>query len=272
MYRLVVSDLDETLLVNHHVPVFNQEAINKIKARGVRFAPCTGRAFYMLKDINDELAVTDQDEYSICFNGGAIYRNKGPEVIYFKGIDYSIVEEMVEINQKYHFCMLIFTTEKCYLLNPTTSEITRKQTQKCPFEIIEDIQILKDKQIAKANFQSDDAQILLEIKDSIIQRFAGRGVVTLSSGRYIEVNAFGVDKGKGLQQLAEILGIKMTETMALGDNYNDIAMLQAAGLGVCMPSSREDIKEISDYVTEKDYFEGAVAEALSKFILEADDV
>ena len=45
MYRLMFSDLDETLLVNHHVPKMNQEAILKAREQGLKFVPCTGRAF-----------------------------------------------------------------------------------------------------------------------------------------------------------------------------------------------------------------------------------
>ena len=45
MYRLMLSDLDETLLVNHHVPDFNIEAIKKARAKGLKFVPATGRAY-----------------------------------------------------------------------------------------------------------------------------------------------------------------------------------------------------------------------------------
>ena len=45
MYELMLSDLDETLLVNHHVPEFNVEAIKKARKHGLKFVPATGRAF-----------------------------------------------------------------------------------------------------------------------------------------------------------------------------------------------------------------------------------
>ena len=46
MYQMILSDLDETLLVNHHVPKFNQEAIRQLK--DVKFVPATGRSFSMI--------------------------------------------------------------------------------------------------------------------------------------------------------------------------------------------------------------------------------
>ena len=45
MYKLMLSDLDETLLVKHHVPEFNVEAIKAARKKGLKFVPATGRAW-----------------------------------------------------------------------------------------------------------------------------------------------------------------------------------------------------------------------------------
>lgn len=50
MYKILFSDLDETLLVNHHVPSFNQEAIRKARQKGVRFVVATGRSYNMIQE------------------------------------------------------------------------------------------------------------------------------------------------------------------------------------------------------------------------------
>ena len=85
MYRLMFSDLDETLLVNHHVPKMNQEAILKAREQGLKFVPCTGRAFNMIPDILKEIGTYDKaGEYSLCFNGGLIVENKDNKVLHFQ--------------------------------------------------------------------------------------------------------------------------------------------------------------------------------------------
>ena len=58
--------------------------------------------------------------------------------------------------------------------------------------------------------------------------------VSFSSNRYIEFNHKGVNKGAGLRFIAHMLGVKPEETIAIGDNFNDLPMIQAAGLGVEM--------------------------------------
>ena len=68
MYKLMLSDLDETLLIDHHVPDFNVEAIKKARQNGLKFIPATGRAYNMILDVLKEIGTYEQaGEYSICF-------------------------------------------------------------------------------------------------------------------------------------------------------------------------------------------------------------
>ena len=84
--------------------------------------------------------------------------------------------------------------------------------------------------------------------------------------RYLELNAIGVDKGLGLRELAAHLGIAIEDTMAIGDNLNDYAMLKDAGVAVAVANAVAEIQAISDYVTKANCNEDAVAEAIQKFI------
>lgn len=77
---------------------------------------------------------------------------------------------------------------------------------------------------------------------------------------------FKVDKGSGLIDLAKILGIDIKDTIAVGDNYNDMSMLKVAGLSVAAGNAIEDIKKVWDYTTEADNNEGVVAKLIERFI------
>ena len=90
--------------------------------------------------------------------------------------------------------------------------------------------------------------------------------VSYSSNQYMEFNALGIDKGKGLIDLANKLGIDIKDTIAIGDNYNDISMLKASGLAVGANNAAEDVKNICDYVTMADNNEGVVAEVIERYI------
>ena len=72
-------------------------------------------------------------------------------------------------------------------------------------------------------------------------------------------------KGNALKKLAEILGIKREEVIALGDNYNDLSMLTYAGVGIAMGNAEDCVKEAADFITDTNDEDG-VAKALNKIL------
>ena len=87
-YKIIFSDLDHTLLVDNHIPLFNLEAIKKAQEKGVKFVICTGRNYnimnHLLKELNTE---NSENEYTICNSGSVIYENKNKKIIYSKKIE-----------------------------------------------------------------------------------------------------------------------------------------------------------------------------------------
>ena len=94
--------------------------------------------------------------------------------------------------------------------------------------------------------------------------------VSYSSNRYIEFNHQGVNKGAGLKKLAALLHIDIEDTMAIGDNYNDLSMIMDAGLGVGVQNAAPGIKPDCDYITQATCEQGAVCEAIEKFVLKGE--
>lgn len=270
MYRIMFSDLDETLLVNHHVPKVNQEAIFKAREKGLKFVPCTGRAFNMIPEILKEIGTYDQEEeYSLCFNGGLIVENKNNKILHFKGLEFDIAKKIFENARNLDVCVLVFTLDCCYIFHADENEIERKIAQKAKFEVIEDynLDFLKDEKIAKILYEKRDMDFLKSLETKLPQSIKETCSVAFSSGRYMEMNTKDVDKGYGMRWLVNYLGYDMDETIGIGDNYNDVEMIKTAKLGCAVACANDDIKELAQYVTEKDYDEGAVSEVVEKFIL-----
>ncbi len=271
MYKIMFSDLDETLLVNHHVPSFNREAISKAREKGVKFVPCTGRSYDMVTDILDEIGTRDKEgEYSLCFNGGLIIENKNDKVLHFKGMSFEQTKIIFENARDLDVCILVFTLGCCYIFNANEDEVQRKTAQKAIFEVVDgfDIDFLKDKQIAKVLYERKDMDYLKHIATLLPDSIKDNCTIAFSSGRYLEMNTKGVDKGYGMKWLANYLGVDISETIGIGDNYNDVEMIKTAGLGCAVTCAQDDIKAIADYVTELDYDQGGVKEVIERFILD----
>lgn len=273
-YKLIASDLDETLLNDDHVvPESNIYWIQKaVKERGVKFVPATGRGYMQILPELTQLGLKDMEgEYVLSFNGAALTENKDNRIIEFNGLGFDKMKEIFEFGSKQDVCIHVYTNDTLYIYNLSESEAERLKHQK--LEVVypkeNSVDFLKDATIAKILYQNVDVPYLMSLEPKMTDITKGCSV-SYSSNRYMEFNKEGVDKGVGLQHLADQLGIKIEETIAVGDNYNDMAMLKKAGLAVAAGNAVEDVKKACDYTTHADNNEGVVAELIKKFIFHED--
>ena len=83
---------------------------------------------------------------------------------------------------------------------------------------------------------------------------------------FLESLPKGIDKAQSLERLLEILGLKREEMIACGDGYNDLSMIQFAGLGVAMENGVLPVRQAADFVTRSNNDDG-VAYVVEKFML-----
>ena len=84
------------------------------------------------------------------------------------------------------------------------------------------------------------------------------------SYHYTEISAENINKWRAIEELSRILNISKEEIMAIGDNVNDIQMIENSKIGVAMDNSRDEIKLRADYITKSNDEDGVV-EAIEKF-------
>lgn len=118
----------------------------------------------------------------------------------------------------------------------------------------------------KVLYMNTDYQYLKGIENDL-KEITGDLDVSYSSNRYIEFNHQGVNKGQGLKHLVELLHVDMKETIAIGDNFNDLSMIKVAGLGVGVQNTVEEMKKECDIITKATNNQGAIAEVINQYIL-----
>lgn len=163
--------------------------------------------------------------------------------------------------------MHVYTDKETYVYKPTASELAflKHRIDFVPLNS-DNIDFLKDRLIIKLLYMYEDYDYLSKICEEMHEDLVNCEV-SYSSGRYIEFNHRGVDKGHGLLKIASLLGVKREETMAIGDNINDVPMIRAAGLGVGVANAYDGIRKDCDIITHATNDEGAVAEVIEKYIL-----
>ena len=269
-YKIIFSDLDNTLLVNNEIPDFNLEAIQKARKLGVKFIICTGRdldiTFHLLKQLNTDNL---ENEYTICCSGAKIYENKTKKTIHINYLPNDIVKELFDYGKQFTEIVLLFDTSNgIYVYN---SKILAKEAErvKMIYTDIKTFEEIQDFKIIRVVYGGESGEYVNKIQDEIKKSkiFDNRVDFYLTQNQFLEFNASGVNKGEALKWLCNYLNINLNETIAIGDSYNDVSMLKVAGIGACVKSAEDEIKKISKYVCEKDYFEGSVKEVIEKFVL-----
>lgn len=272
MYKMMVSDLDETLLNDDgSINELNVMAIKKVLKSGIKFVPNTGRGYLSVQNLLEELGLKNQaNQYVISYNGGAIIENQDNKVIMTSGVDFSLAKKilkhgLIDATIDAH----IYTVDKLYIYNISPADENYVKQRGVIYELLKtpNIDFLKNAKIMKICFETSDDKLRKEIKNTVLKEVGEVVEVTFSSQRYVEFNNKGTNKGQATLALADKLKIKPSQIIAIGDNSNDIAMLKIAGLSVGVKNAILDVKNVVDVITDKTNNEGAVAEILNKYIL-----
>ena len=271
MIKLIACDLDETLL-NKAKEISDEDvkAISYARQQGVRFVVATGRGYHSLDAILKRLDLYQKEnEYIMSGNGAVLCESKDFRKLSFHGISFELANQLFEYGMQQDVCVQVFTDRDVYAFHINEDEKNVLFGFK-PDSILcdkEDIQFLKDETIMKVMYQNTNMDYLHQLADGMdfVKEHCS---ISFSSNRYLEFNAMGIHKGNGLKELCELLQIDIQDTMAIGDNYNDLTMIQAAGIGVCVANAQDIVKESSDYICERDHEHSAVAEAIYRFVKE----
>ena len=269
-YKLIASDLDETLLDSEHcLPKNVREAVLAARKKGVKFVPASGRNYQSIQVTLRELGLYDQpDEYTISFNSGIITENKDNRIISMEGISHEFANEILQRALALgDLCVHVYTAHKIWAWNvPEIELFYTSKLQKMDETTEPNLAFLAGEKIIKCLVMNTDVAYLHRLAAEW-QDITEDIDVSFSANRYLEFNKKGINKGTGLVRLGHILNIPTKDIIAIGDNYNDLPMIKTAGLGVFMANTPEELKNQAEYVTTLDNNAGGVAEVIEKFVL-----
>mgnify|MGYP001584911957 CR=1 FL=1 len=274
-YKMVCIDMDGTLLSKRKtISDESKRVIKEINDKGIKVVVTTGRLYNNAAYYSKLIGASD----SVIAGNGAIIRNKNSdEIIFKKDIDINICKKLILIAQKCGIILHIHTINEI-LTNSYFSNIIARivlpgiKDSDFPIKITtiksEDnwnnkLKNYKGKIIKCITFSTSakKTEMFRKELDNI------KEVVYYCSGdRSIEINNKEVSKGNGVKALADYYGISREEIICIGDNENDVSMIEYAGLGIAMGNGIEELKEKADYITDTNNNDG-VKKALEKFIL-----
>lgn len=266
MYKLIAIDMDGTLLNSQgKLSDANKESIRLAKEKGIKVVITSGRALSALDRFLEETDLKDLDDYVIANNGGTVHKGHTGECIFFIGIKGSDALKIYEESKKIGFKIHIYGKEVCFITEESKYsdfEINHIGTkvEKVDFNNY----IKEDDDLVKILLFAEEDEIDSKI-EMLSQDIKEKYHLVKSLPNLVEILPKNSNKGNGIEALGKILKINSEEIIAIGDQANDIEMIEYAGLGIAMGNAIDEIKEIASYITDTNDNDG-VAKAIKKFI------
>lgn len=261
MIKLVVTDIDGTI----YTPEIGlkdsvKECIRNLDKNGIHVAIATGRTYGSAKSVADRIGIKCP---LICYQGGLVNSYEG-EILTAKYLDEKIAREIISDCRKRNIHLNVYVDDVLYVEDDD--------------EYIKDyigdkgIDYFKVDSFDELNF--DKLNKLLAIKydtdfiDEYIQELSDKypQIYVVKSYKYFcEIANKEATKGNAIKFLAKKFGITTDEVLAIGDQNNDIEMIQTAGFGIAMGNGTEEIKSKANYITDTVENDGFV-KAVNKFV------
>ena len=265
-YQLIVSDFDGTLVCEDGtISKENKNAIEKYVADGGAFAISTGRLHYGILDRARELNLKG---LVACCQGAIIVDIESGKVVQNNMIPYettlAICKKMEELGVYYQ----VYDFENFYANNTSKwlrlyERIVRKQavyiTDKPLSVFVQEKKMSTYKVLAMVD-PKDNERLY-----QAIERMQFKGcAITKSADYLIEVINAKTSKGTAVEFLANYYKVPLEKTISVGDQWNDLPMIEKAGLGIAVQNADPKLKEKA-LVCERTNEEGAIAEVIEKY-------
>jgi len=262
--KLIAVDLDGTLLDNDgKISSRVKDAVHRVREKGVEVTLATGRTFLSAKPFAADLGINLP---LITYMGALVRYSDSDRVLYERCVPSDLAQEVIKAAGERGY-PINFYLDDCVLvkeLTPQNIEYARKYN--VVVKEVGDLSKVSHISPIKLLIINEDEEEMDKFERECREAFGRYLHITKSMPEFLEFSHPEATKAKGLEAVAEHLGLKREEIMAIGDSYNDLEMLQYAGFAVVMGNAREEIKKYADYVTTSNEDDG-VAEALEKFIL-----
>lgn len=273
--QLIVSDLDGTLFRLDHSATITEENLQAIRAaqeKGVPFFVCTGRP---ITDIYPRIYQYEEmkDVGIAGMNGATFIRGREGVPIFNKRLPEEVWRGCVEIIREYPVMRVlsgsVFRNGVLWLEYPTEHEMLDAGIGCDEPGFVHpddgadwDVGINKIQCIGEVH-----DPILPVLRDELLAKYPDLEIRS-SWARNIEIGPAGCQKGEAIRRLGELFGVPVENIMTLGDNENDMPMLEAAGVGVCMSNGTDGAKAAAKHVVDNADSCG-VARAIRRFVLDA---
>ena len=262
--RLLAVDLDGTL-IGPDLEIRPRVATAMATARAAGIIGCivTGRMFQATLPYARRL---EFDQPIICYQGAAVVDPNSDEVLQHIAVENSLVLEISQRVLADGMHLQLYANDQFYVQNENEfSELYARLSGVRPVHVDSLLEEFRFSDATKI-VVIDRAERAGAYADQLKTIFQHRAYITRSFPEFIEILNPAVDKGQALRFVATNAGVEIDQVVAIGDSWNDVPLLRAAGFGIAMSSSPRELLDVADAVVP-DVAHDGVAEAIERYVL-----
>lgn len=258
-YEMLVLDLDGTLTNSEKkITPPTREAIIEIQESGKKVVLASGRPTPGITPLAEELHLKDYGSYILSFNGARIIDCRTGESIYNKTVPNNVIPEIYEMVKDYDVDLVTYTdTEILSGIKP--NQYTEIESRICNLDIVSVNNFAEaiDFPVNKLLIPGDPS-LTVQLEKILKEKFHSFLNIYRSEPFFLEIMPQNIDKAHSLQKLLNSIGMTAEQMICCGDGYNDLTMIEYAGLGVAMENAQPIVKEKADYVTKSNDEDGVL--------------
>lgn len=265
--KLLALDIDGTLTnTQKDITPATLEKIIEAQEKGHIVAIASGRPLPGIRKIADTIELDRFGGYVLAFNGGRIVDYSTGEVVYQAVLDNDVVRDIYDYCLKAGCGMVTYDGDRVI----TGTDIDGYMTFEASINHMEIMRIDNfreyiDFPLNKCLLTADPDKAE-KIEQELAEKFGDQLNIFRSEPYFVEIMPPNVHKATSLEKLLEVLDMDRKDLVACGDGYNDLTMIEYAGVGVAMANAQDIVKKHADYITLSNDEDGLVP-VVDKFIL-----
>jgi Cof subfamily protein (haloacid dehalogenase superfamily) len=265
--KLLALDIDGTLTnTQKDITPATLEKIIEAQEKGHIVAIASGRPLPGIRKIADTIELDRFGGYVLAFNGGRIVDYSTGEVVYQAVLDNDVVRDIYDYCLKAGCGMVTYDGDRVI----TGTDIDGYMTFEASINHMEIMRIDNfreyiDFPLNKCLLTADPDKAE-KIEQELAEKFGDQLNIFRSEPYFVEIMPPNVHKATSLEKLLEVLDMDRKDLVACGDGYNDLTMIEYAGVGVAMANAQDIVKEHANYITLSNDEDGLVP-VVDKFIL-----
>lgn len=252
---IVFADMDETFLAtNKSVPSANMRVLDELARRGIPFVPCTGRPVYA---VPQEVLRHEATRFVIGSNGSVVFDVRAKKRIHVEGMNKQDVLALYDCVCNLETTFDVFADGEVLCERRRYMAMGTYGIDEQTLNVLRDVRTPVDVLVPRIVEQAQSVEKITCFWHTENDRRGLRcaieevGGFTVAHGhpKNFELQAEGVSKGSGLLWLCNYVGVPVGESVAFGDETNDIPLLVAAGDAVAMQNAVDGVLAVADHVT-----------------------